>query len=86
MWALKLRRRRRLECGALKFTPKLRDLGAEFLKFIPRSLPLCMLRRMLRRAAFSSVGLEILNLAAARVYSGILAALNSVDRFSASRL
>ena len=71
---------------ALKFTPKLRDLGAECLKFIPRSLPPCTLQRMLRRAAFSSVGLEILNLATAWIYSGILAVFKFADRSSALRL
>lgn len=55
-------------------------------KIYPEISAAMTLRHMLRRAAFSSVGLEILNLAAARVYSGILAALNSADRFSALRL
>nr|WP_314793127.1 hypothetical protein [uncultured Campylobacter sp.] len=65
-----MRRHRELERMALKFMPKLWDLGAGF-KIYPRFLPSCTLRCMLLRAAFSSVGFEILNLAAARICSGV---------------
>ena len=81
VWSCKLRRRRRLERMALKFTPKLWALSARF-KIYPEISAVVHAKTHATTCRFfvGSVRLKILNLAVARIYSGVYQLLNSADR------